>query len=49
MAFSGKHANFMVNLGDGTASQALELIEKARQAVKAKFNVDLSLEVKVVP
>lgn len=49
MAFSEKHANFMVNLGDGTSSQALELIEKARRAVKVKFNVDLALEVKVVP
>jgi len=49
MAFSEKHANFMVNLGDGTSNQAMELIEKAREAVREKFNVDLALEVKVLP
>lgn len=49
MSFSEMHANFMVNLGDGTSSQAHELIGEAKRAVKEKFGVDLALEVKVVP
>jgi len=48
MAFSEKHANFMINLGQGTATQALELIGAARQAVKGAFGLDLELEVRVV-
>jgi len=48
MAFSEKHANFMVNLGQGTAAQAAELIAAARDAVKGAFGLDLELEVRLV-
>lgn len=47
--FSDKHANFLVNAGGGTSSQALELIEEAREAVQARFGTELELELKVVP
>ncbi|MBQ4133444.1 MAG: UDP-N-acetylmuramate dehydrogenase [Desulfovibrionaceae bacterium] len=49
MLFSPTHANFLVNRGDGTSSQALELIELARIAVKNEFGFDLELEIRVVP
>lgn len=49
MAFSELHANFMVNLGDGTSEQAVELIQKAKDVVRERFGVNLSLEVKVLP
>jgi UDP-N-acetylmuramate dehydrogenase len=48
MGFSPMHANFLVNEGRGTAVAALELIAKAREAVKARFGVELELEVRVV-
>jgi UDP-N-acetylmuramate dehydrogenase len=48
MAFSELHANFLVNLGGGTAAQAFELIQAAREAVAARSGVALELEVKVV-
>ncbi len=48
MCFSPMHANFLVNEGRGTAKAALELIAKAREAVKASFGVELELEVRVV-
>ncbi|WP_461208507.1 UDP-N-acetylmuramate dehydrogenase [Desulfocurvus sp. DL9XJH121] len=48
MAFSDLHANFLVNLGGGTAAQAFELIEAARGAVAERFGVELELEVRVV-
>lgn len=48
MAFSAMHANFLVNENRGTARAALELIDQARQAVAARFGVNLELEVRVV-
>jgi UDP-N-acetylmuramate dehydrogenase len=48
MAFSEKHANFMVNLGRGTSAQAAELIAAARDAVKSNAGIDLELEVRLV-
>jgi len=48
MSFSAMHANFLVNEGRGTATAALELISKAREAVRTGFGVELELEVKVV-
>ncbi|MBI5520544.1 MAG: UDP-N-acetylmuramate dehydrogenase [Desulfovibrio sp.] len=48
MAFSGMHANFLVNQGGGTSAQALELIDMGRSAVRARFGVDLELEVVVL-
>jgi len=42
---SSRHANFFVNLGGGTASDVLALIEKVRQMVEEKCGVRLELEV----
>ena len=48
MRFSPMHANFLVNEGRGTAMAALDLVAKAREAVKSRFGVELELEVRVV-
>ena len=45
MAFSDLHANFLVNLGGGTAAQALELLETARSMVREKSGITLETEV----
>ncbi len=45
---STKHANFIINLGNATASDIENLIEKARQIVKEKFDVELITEVRVI-
>ncbi len=42
------HANFFVNLGEARASDVFALIHLAHDAVKAKFGVDLELEVELV-
>jgi UDP-N-acetylmuramate dehydrogenase len=49
MAFSELHANFLVNRGGGTGAQALELIDRARQAVRRQHGHELELEVRVAP
>lgn len=46
--FSPVHANFIVNRGDGTAADVLALIALGRREVKARFGVDLELEVELV-
>ncbi len=48
VAFSEMHANFLVNTGGGRASEALELIALAREAVRTRFGVELELEVRIV-
>lgn len=45
---SNLHANFFVNLGKARASDVLALIHMAHETVKAKFGVDLELEVELV-
>jgi UDP-N-acetylmuramate dehydrogenase len=45
MAFSEVHANFLVNLGGGSAGEALELLDLAREAVRTKFGITLEAEV----
>ena len=45
---SEKHANFFINDGDATSKDMLMLIKKAHKKVKDKFNVNLSLEVKLM-
>lgn len=45
MGFSDIHANFLVNLGGGTASEAMELLELGRNAVFEKFDITLETEV----
>jgi UDP-N-acetylmuramate dehydrogenase len=42
------HANFFQNLGGATATEVLELIRVAQEAVEAKFGVRLELEIEVV-
>jgi UDP-N-acetylmuramate dehydrogenase len=42
------HANYFVNLGDGTAQEALELIELVRQRVIEKLGIELEPEVRVI-
>ncbi len=39
------HANFFINLGNAKASDVWQLIQAARQAVAAKFGIDLELEI----
>ncbi len=46
MSFSEKHANFLINLGKGTAEEAWELINVAKERVKREMDIDLELEVK---
>jgi len=48
MAFSELHANFLVNLGNGEAAQAVELMDFGKHAVRARFGVDLQTEVVVL-
>ncbi|MHC1702198.1 MAG: UDP-N-acetylmuramate dehydrogenase [Humidesulfovibrio sp.] len=48
MAFSDVHANFLVNLGGGTAAEALELLELGRAKVLDRFGVQLETEVVVL-
>ncbi len=42
------HANFFVNLGDAKAADFVALIELARQTVKARFDVELELEIEKI-
>ena len=48
MAFSKVHANFLVNLGNGTFEDAIKLINIAKSRVKEQFNIDLEEEIKIV-
>ena len=45
---SEKHANFFINDGDASSRDMLMLIKKAHKEVKDKFNINLSLEVKLL-
>ena len=42
------HANYLVNLGGGTAHDALALIEHVRETVREKLGVELESEVRVI-
>ena len=44
---SPKHANFFVNLGQGTAADALALVERVEQEVAARFGVQLVREFEI--
>ena len=48
VALSEQHANFLVNLGGGTSSEALALLEEARTAVRAMAG-ELDFEVRFLP
>jgi UDP-N-acetylmuramate dehydrogenase len=45
---SEKHSGFIINRGNATASDILNLIEIVQCRVKAKFNVDLYTEVRII-
>jgi UDP-N-acetylmuramate dehydrogenase len=47
MMFSDLHANFLVNTGSGTATEAMELIAEAQERVLSAHGVKLELEVQV--
>jgi UDP-N-acetylmuramate dehydrogenase len=49
VGFSAQHANFLVHHGGGSAGQALELIEAAREKVAREHGVKLELEVRIYP
>jgi len=42
------HANYLVNLGGGTAKEALQLIEHVRMKVHDKLGIELEPEVRVI-
>lgn len=45
---SKKHAGFIVNIDDATASEYIELIEHVRETVKEKFGIQLEREVRII-
>lgn len=47
MEFSAVHANFLVNVGNGTSEQALELIHRASEVVLRRHGVTLRPEVRI--
>ena len=48
MSFSKEHANFLVNLGNGTFDEAIELINLAKQKVQEKFDIELEVEIEII-
>ena len=48
VGFSEKHANFLVNYGEGTFSEVLDLISIAKERVYENFGILLEEEVKLV-
>ncbi len=48
MAWSSRHANFLVNLGSGTFEEAKSLIGEARSRVADRFGIELELELKII-
>jgi UDP-N-acetylmuramate dehydrogenase len=48
MSFSEKHANFLVNLGDGTFEESMQLIILAKEKVKEQFDIVLELEIEII-
>ena len=47
-AISDKHANFIINLGEATASDIEALIDYTRGVVSEKFNVNIIPEVQII-
>ena len=45
---SSKHAGFIVNKGNATAKDILELINIVKQKVKDKFNKELEIEIRII-
>ncbi|APC07966.1 UDP-N-acetylmuramate dehydrogenase [Neomoorella thermoacetica] len=42
-----KHANFIINRGQATAADVMELIDRVREAVARQLGIDLELEIEV--
>jgi UDP-N-acetylmuramate dehydrogenase len=42
------HANYFVNLGDGTAEDALKLMEIVRETVRERLGIELEPEVRII-
>ena len=45
---SEKHAGFVVNNGDATAKNVLDVIKHVQKTVKEKFGVDLEPEIRII-
>ena len=45
---SEKHANFIINHGNASSSDVLQLIKIIKKTIKNKFNINLNLEVKLI-
>ncbi|MFZ2889990.1 UDP-N-acetylmuramate dehydrogenase [Sulfuricurvum sp.] len=48
IAFSEVHANFLVNMGEGTYQDALLLINEAQKRVKETFMIELQCEIVII-
>jgi len=48
MEFSNIHANFLVNHGAGTYTDAMHLIDEAKKRVHEKFDIELEYEIKIL-
>ncbi len=48
ISFSQTHANFLINHGNGTFEDAINLINKAKKIVFEKFNINLELEIEIL-
>jgi len=48
MSFSELHANFLVNLGEGTFDEAIKLINLAKTKVLEKFDIELEVEIEII-
>ena len=48
MCFSEKHANFLVNNGDGKFEDAMWLINEAKRRVKEQYNIALECEIVIL-
>ena len=45
---SFQHGNFIINKGEARAQDIIQLIEKVRERIKEKFNIDLEQEVEII-
>jgi UDP-N-acetylmuramate dehydrogenase len=45
---SDRHANYMLNTGGATAADVLVLIDRVRARVRARFDIDLATEIKLI-
>ena len=47
-AISNKHAGFVVNLGNATSENVIELVDFVKQKIKQEFGKEIELEVEIV-